>query len=477
MFCMNTLIGRKEETALLQEALKSETPELIVVYGRRRVGKTFLIRQVYRKQIQFELSGLHNGKLSDQLENFSIELSQRMKGKFITTPIAWLEAFRLLVSYINSLKSKKKKVIFFDEFPWLVTPRSKFLMAFENFWNSHASKRTDLVVVICGSAASYMVTKIIKNKGGLHNRTTQSIRLLPFNLNETELFLKSKKIQYSRYDILQLYMAIGGIPYYLEKLKKGESVAQALDRLCFAKDGILTDEFNLVFASLFDNHKKHVSIVKVLANVRKGMTRNDLIKKKNITSGGTFTEIMHELIESGFVTQYLPFGKKSKESFYRLTDEYSMFYLKFINNSRAHGVGTWNTMFNARSYISWSGFSFETVCLKHIQQIKNGLGIFGIHSENSSWISKNINNGAQIDLLIDRDDNIINLCEMKFSNSVFTITKRYAEEIKKKIDVFKRTTKSRKNVFVLMITTYGLYENKHSLEIVQNSLTMDCLFE
>lgn len=474
---MNTLIGRKEKVALLQETLKSRIPELIVVYGRRRVGKTFLIRQVYRKQIQFELSGLHNGKLSDQLENFSIELSQRMKGKFITTPINWLEAFRLLVSYINSLKSKKKKVIFFDEFPWLVTPRSKFLMAFENFWNSYASKRTDLVVVICGSAASYMVSKIIKNKGGLHNRTTQSIRLLPFNLNETELFLKSKKIQYSRYDILQLYMAIGGIPYYLEKLKKGESVAQALDRLCFVKDGILTDEFNLVFASLFDNHKKHVSIVKVLANVRKGMTRNDLIKKSKITSGGTFTETMYELIESGFVTQYLPFGKKSKESFYRLTDEYSMFYLKFINNSKAHGVGTWNKMFNARSYISWSGFSFETVCLKHIQQIKNGLGIFGIHSENSSWTSKNITNGAQIDLLIDRDDNIINLCEMKFSNSVFTITKRYAEEIKKKIDVFKRTTKSRKNVFVVMITTYGLYENKYYLEIVQNSLTMDCLFE
>ncbi len=475
---MNTLIGRKEEVALLKDALDSNIPELIAVYGRRRVGKTFLIRQVYKKQMQFEFSGLHNGKLSDQLENFSIVLSQKMKGSInMVKPKGWLSAFKLLESYIDKLKSKKKKVIFIDEFPWLATPKSKFLTAFENFWNNYASKKTDLVVVICGSATSYMIQKIVKNKGGLHNRITQHIRLLPFSLNETELFLKSKKIQYSRYDILQLYMAVGGVPYYLEKLKKGESVAQALDSLCFAKDGILTYEFNHVFASLFENHERHVVIVKALSAVRKGMTRNALSEKSKIPTGGTFTNTIQELVESGFVTQYLPFGKKNKESLYRLSDEYSMFYLKFINNSRASGAGTWNKLFNSRSYVSWSGFSFETVCLKHVEQIKKGLGITAIYSENASWTEKNSDNGAQIDLLIDRDDNIINLCEMKFSNHAFTITKKYAEEIKNKVNTFKSVTKSKKNVFVTMITTYGVKENSYSLEIVQNNLKMDCLFE
>lgn len=471
------LIGRKSEIVILESALQSKKSELIAVYGRRRVGKTFLIREVFKTQIQFELSGLHNRKLSDQLENFSIELSSKLKNsKNITKPVSWLEAFKLLAEYIDKSRSKKKKVIFIDEFPWLVTPKSKFLMAFENFWNSYAAKRNDLVVVICGSAASYMVQKIINNKGGLHHRITQTIRLLPFTLHETELFLKSKNIQFSRYDILQLYMAIGGIPYYLEFLRKGESIAQALDRLCFAKDGVLNNEFNLVFSSLFENHERHINIVTSLAAVRKGLTRSDLLQKSKITTGGTFTGTIQDLVESGFVAQFLPFGKTSKDTLYRLTDEYSMFFLKFISN-RSNGAGTWKKLFNSKSYVAWAGFSFETVCLKHVEQIKTALGISAIYSNNASWIGKDSTNGAQIDLLIDRDDNIINLCEMKFAHDTFTITKRYAGEIKNKVTTFKLNTKTKKNIFVTLITTYGLKENSYRLELVDNSLEMGCLFE
>ena len=475
---MSVLIGREKEIALLKEALYSNKPELITIYGRRRVGKTFLVRQFFKTHIQFECTGLHNGTLEDQLKNFAMVFSQKVKGKNkIVKPKDWLDAFNLLENYIDQLTSKRKKVIFIDEFPWFATPRSKFLMAFENFWNSYASKKNDLVIVICGSAASFMIQKIIKNKGGLHNRITQKIRLLPFNLSETELFIKkSKKIPFSRYDILQLYMALGGIPYYLEKLKKGESVAQALDRLCFEKDGFLTDEFNLIFASLFNNYERHESIIKALSKVRKGLTRNDLSKKSKIPTGGTFTKTIQELIESGFVSQYLPFGKKSKDSLYRLTDEYSMFYLKFMNKKEC-GAGTWKKLFNSRSYLSWSGFSFETVCFKHLEQIKTGLGISSIYSRNASWIEKNSENGAQIDLLIDRDDNIINLCEMKFSDSIFTITKKYSEEIKNKLSTFKTSTQTRKSLFIVMITTYEVKQNSYSLENVDNNLTMDCLFE
>ena len=466
------LIGRKYELDLLSDTLSSDKSELVAIYGRRRVGKTFLIREHYRGQFVFEVTGLSKGSLSDQLENFTKELRIKTNDEFIAIPRKWLDAFTLLEQYVEGLNHKNKKVIFIDEFPWMATPRSKFLMAFENFWNHFASKRDDLIVVICGSAASYMVRNIIKNRGGLHNRITKKIRLLPFNLNETELFLKSKGIKYTHYDILQLYMAIGGIPHYLESIKKGDSIAQNIDRICFDKDGILNDEFNQLFSSLFRDSNKHMAIITALATIKKGITRRELSKKSKIQSGGDFTLKLEELIESGFISEYAYYQNKRKLSLYRLSDEYSMFYIKFIRNNKAGESGTWKKLFTSQSYKSWSGFSFETLCLKHIQQIKKGLRIDAIYSTNSSWF----NNNAQIDLLIDRDDNIINICEMKFHNSQFTIDKKYYNNLKNKISEFQQETKTRKNVFLTLLTTYGIKNNQYSTEIVENELTMESLF-
>lgn len=460
---------------MLENALKSDKAELIAVYGRRRVGKTFLVEQTYGKNIRFELTGLHNGSLNNQLDNFHYVLSS--KDLKFQRPANWLEAFFQLQQYIDQIYSGKKKVIFIDEFPWLATRRSKFLMAFENFWNSYASKRTDLIVVICGSAASYMVKRIIRNKGGLHNRITEKIRLLPFNLHETSLFLKSKKIQYSNYDILQLYMAIGGVPHYLDKLKKGESVAQAIDRLYFMKDAPLRTEFNDVFASLFENHERHNAIVRALAASRKGLTRKEISESCSIPTGGRMTVTLEELEESGFVIKYPAFKNRKKDALYRLNDEYSMFYLKFIEKNTSQGKGTWLTGFNNQSYKSWSGFGFETVCMKHIEQIKAALGVYAVHSLNYSWTERNAARGAQVDLLIDRADNIINLCEMKFYNAEFTITKKYANEIREKINTFKMSSGTRKNIFLTMITSFGIKQNMYSMELVQNELTMNCLFK
>ncbi len=467
------IIGRKQELALLAETLASTKSELVAVYGRRRVGKTFLIREHYKNNFIYEVTGLSNGSLSDQLDNFAKELRIRTKDISIKTPRKWLEAFTLLEQYINGLSSKNKKVVFIDEFPWIATPKSNFLMAFENFWNHFASKRDDLILVICGSAASYMVHNIIQNKGGLHNRITKKIRLLPFNLNETELFLKNNGIKYTQYDIIQLYMAIGGIPHYLENLKKGDSVAQNIDRMCFDKDGFLNSEFSQLFSSLFHDSNKHLTIIYILASLRKGISRSELIKKSKMESGGDFTLKLDELIESGFVSEYSYYQNKRKLSLYRLSDEYSLFYLKFIRNNKAEGTGTWRKLFTSQSYKSWSGFSFETLCLKHIQQIKKGLRIDAIYSINSSWFNRN----AQVDLLIDRDDNIINICEMKFSKSQFTINKNYYNNLKNKITEFQGETKSKKNVFLTMVTTYGINQNQYSAEIVENELTMESLFE
>jgi len=469
---MSKLIGRESEENILKSAKNSNKSELIVIYGRRRVGKTFLVREFFKKEIVFELTGLFKGALGDQLENFTKELRKNQKKLKTSTPTKWLEAFTLLEQYLDRFKSSRKKVVFIDEFPWIATSKSKFLMAFENFWNHYATKRNDLIIVICGSAASYMIQKIIKNKGGLHNRITHKIRLLPFNLYETSLFLKSKGITYTQYDIIQIYMAMGGVPHYLEKLQKGKSVAQNIDMLCFDKDGILNNEFNELYASLFENSEKHLKIITTLSNCKKGISRKALIKKSGIAGGGDFTLKLAELTESGFVSEYAYYHHKKQLTLYRLSDEYSMFYLKFISKNRNGGAGQWQRLFKKHAYISWSGFSFETLCLKHINQIKQALKIDAIYSTNSSWFNKN----AQIDLLIDRDDNVINLCEMKFYNGAFTIDKKYYLNMKNKISELQQETKTKKNIFITMITSYGINENAYSQELVQSSIEMDCLF-
>ncbi len=467
------LVGRKFETSILKNALKSNRPELIVVYGRRRVGKTFLIRNVYKNDIRFEFSGIHRSSLKQQLNNFHLTLS-----KYNTSfkkPTDWIEAFHQLGNYIDTLTSKKKKVIFVDEFPWFDTRKSKFLPAFDNFWNSYASKKDDIVVVICGSAASYMIKNIIKSKGGLHNRLTQIIKLAPFNLHEAEQLLKHNRVKLSRYDILQIYMTMGGVPHYLEKILPGESVAQAIDRLCFNKNGFLRSEFNNVFASLFDQHDNHEAIIRTLASVRKGLTRNEISTKSKLKSGGTLSKTLLELEESGFIEKYLPY-KGTKDSIYRLSDEYSMFYIKYIEKIKPSNSPIWIKMHGQQSYKIWSGFSFETICIKHVEQIKEGLKISGINAIHGSWIEKNTQNSAQIDLLIDRDDNVINICEMKFYNTEYAIDKKYAREIVKKVNSFSSSTKTKKSIFVTFITAYGLVTNQYSNQYVQSELTMDHLF-
>jgi AAA+ ATPase superfamily predicted ATPase len=466
---MGMVIGRENQLFLLKNALISNKSELVAVYGRRRVGKTFLIRETYKKHFVFELSGIPQGDIKDQLMNFYQELVKKSKkmAKY-PKPANWMEAFSLLEKFIDGLTTKGKKVIFLDEFPWIYTQKSKFIQLFAHFWNNYCSKRSDLVVVICGSSASFMVNKVINDKFGLHNRITLPIRLLPFNLYETELYLKSRKIHWDRYAYVQLYMAIGGIPHYLEKIQRGDSVATAIDRLCFQKDGVLVNEFNQVFTSLFENASIHIKLVETLALSQKGFTRSEIISKSNINSGGTLSHTLRELIESGFVSESQPYNKV-KETLYRLSDEYSIFYQRFIKPNKN---SSWVTLYNSRSYITWCGFAFETLCLKHVRQIIKQLGISGMSVNSVSWR----NSLAQIDLLLDRSDRCINLCEIKFSESEFVISKSYLESLQRKKEVFKNDLKSRKNLFVTFITAFGVKENDYYNKILDNQITIDSFF-
>ncbi len=477
---MEKLVGRKEEKKILENALTSPGAELIAIYGRRRVGKTFLIRSVYEKYIRFEFTGVNKATMQEHLEGFSFALKKAIESPAdIAVPKSWAAAFHSLENFLTQLIKKQKAVIFFDEFPWIHTQKSNFLTAFEHFWNSWASKHSNLTVVICGSAASWMISNIVNNKGGLHNRVSIRLRLLPFTLSETKSYLKSRSINLDHYQILQLFMAMGGVPQYLKAVQPGESAMQVIDRILFTKHGFLKDEFKILYESLFDNPAHHTAIIRLLSGMSKGMTRNEIISSSNLSSGGTTTKVLTELEESGFIMPYVPFDKTSKEVVYRLTDEYSLFYLKFIEKSRATGAGTWLRLSDSSSWKSWSGYAFEAICLKHIPQIKEALNIPTIYTEESVWrhVPGKGYPGAQIDLLLDRRDHCMNICEMKFSTNEFTINKKYAEELMQKRAVFIDKTKTKKTIFLTMITTYGVAKNSHYKNAIQSEVTMDSLFK
>lgn len=477
---MKEIIGRIEEKQILEQTLKSTEAELIAIYGRRRVGKTYLIRKAFQKHMIFEFSGVHNAGLKDQLTNFRNTLAEAMQLPIPPViPSNWTEAFQMLKNYAEPLLKKGKCVIFLDEFPWLSSVKSGFLPAFEFFWNSWGTKQNNLILTICGSAASWMIQKVVNNKGGLHNRITKKIRLLPFTLAETSLYLKHNNVNLDYYQIMQLYMAVGGIPQYLKEILPGQSAAQNIDRICFTKDGVLQNEFNNLYQSLFAEADKHISVVRALAAKPAGLTRKEIIDSGDLSTGGRATQLLEELTESGFISAYVPFEKNTRDSIYKLSDEYSRFYLKFMENSRATGTGTWIKLSAAPSWRSWSGTAFESVCLKHTKEIKAALGIAGVYTEESAWryVPGKGQQGAQIDLLFDRQDFCISICEMKFSNTTFTIDKTYAAELVQKTDVFKNKTKTRKTLFIVMVTTFGTQDNSYKVGLVQNDIRLEDLFK
>jgi hypothetical protein len=475
---MEKIIGREQEQQVLEAILKSQEAELAAIYGRRRVGKTFLIKNYFEKQLVFEISGIHHATLEQQLENFGRTLSAYL-GIITQAPNSWLEAFDMLKTYLTPLIKKQKKVIFLDEFPWMNTPRSGFLGAFENFWNSWASSQKNLIVVLCGSAAAWMIKNVLNNGGGLHNRVTRKIKLLPFTVAETAEFLKERKVNLDQYQVLQLYMVMGGIPQYIKEVRPGKSATQIIDAACFTSSGFLHDEFKNLFHSLFDGAKGHMSVIRALAKKGKGLTRNEIIDTTKLNSGGGTTELLEELTESGFITPYIPFGRTAKDTIYRLTDEYSLFYLRFIDSTTIKGAGSWATYASGSSWKSWAGFAFENICIKHEIQIKKALGIENVHTTSCMWRyhPKAGEQGAQIDMLIDRADNCINICEMKFSTDPYEITKAYSKEIQNKVSVFRTATGTRKTIFVTMLTTYGVKNASKYTGLIQSEVTMDALFK
>ena len=470
------LIARKKEIEELERLYRSNRSEFVIIYGRRRIGKTFLVNQLFQDRFTFTYVGARNQSPRVQLQRFARQLQDFSGSPFAPSLNSWEEAFEELKALIKIKPTGQRKVIFFDEMPWIDTPRSSFVDALEYFWNSWAAQRQDVLFIACGSATSWMVNKLVKNQGGLYNRITAQVYLRPFNLGECEEFLHEHGCKWDRYTILQCYMALGGVPFYLSLLNSRESLAQNLDRLFFQKNAAMKEEFDELFNALFSNADKYIDVVKALAGKREGMLRAEII---NVTkfSGGGLTKVLENLERCDFIETYSRFKSSARNTIYRISDPYTLFYFKFIHNNKSKDEHYWTSNMNSPSVKAWQGFSFETICLSHLQQLKKSLGLTVVATNSCSWRKQGgEGDGAQIDLLIERADRMINICEMKFSEKPYSITKAYADSLRMKMAIFAEATHTRKSLALTMVTTYGVLPGIHS-GIVQSEVTMDALFE
>lgn len=482
------LIGREKEIKKLNELYHSEDAELIALYGRRRVGKTYLIDEVFRDRLNFRHAGLspidsekENVKahlMKDQLTHFFRSLTiQGYKGK--KTPESWLEAFYMLEDLlVEKYKDNERIVVFLDEMQWLDTPKAKFMTGFEAFWNGWACHRKNLMVIVCGSSSSWILTNIINNHGGLYGRVTFEIKLKPFTLRECEQFLTSKEICMSRYDVIQAYMMVGGIPYYLRYFNKRLSLAQNINEIFFADEAPLKDEFNRMFASLFKNAEPIKQIIKAIASKNKGITRKELSEITGVTDSGEVSRQLNSLIAGDFIIKYKSFGDNKRDEIYKLVDPFSYFYLTFLDRSSDNRNIDWINIEDSSRVLSWKGYAFENVCWNHIPQIKMALQIGGVSTTEALWSKRGDENtrGTQIDLIIVRKDNIVHMCEIKFYNDEFEVDKDYHLILERRKKMLREQIPKRATIHNTLITTYGLRKTNYFGDFV-HVLTIDQLFE
>lgn len=473
------IIGRKSEIALLQGLFDEEESQFVAVYGRRRVGKTFLIREAFNYNFTFQHTGIYGASLKEQLSEFLESLYTAGMRKTKNVPQNWNEAFHLLEHFIEKSKDKGKKVIFIDEMPWMDTHKSNFVRSLDHFWNGWATARKDIILIICGSATSWIINNIIMNYGGLHNRLTNQIFLEPFCLRECKEYCEQRKLGYTERQILEAYMALGGIPYYWSFLKKGQSIAQNFDRMFFYERGELSKEFEALYASLFKQPTTHISIITALASKKMGMLREDILKLTGLADNTTFSKTLQELEQCGFIRRFQSIGKKTKNTIYQLMDNYTLFYFSFIKQNTNQDEHFWTANIDTTIHNGWAGRAFERVCIQHLKQIKEALGFSAVISTAQSWIFKPKDaskKGVQIDLLIDRNDQTINLCEIKYSNAPYTLSAEEDLKIRSRKAIFIRETGTRKAVLTTMITTYGLTKGGYSDDI-HCVVTMQDLFK
>lgn len=487
---MATIIGRQEEIRKLDLFYKSAKAEFLIILGRRRIGKTFLIQTYFtnRDCIFFHVTGLKDGSLNDQIENFTRVIANTFyRGAELKPRRRWVDVFDYLTETINKVVLQRQKVVlFFDELPWMATQNSKLLQAIDHYWNRYWSLDTRIRLIVCGSSASWLLEKLVYSKGGLHNRITYRIDLDPFTLKESKQFLAKKNIKLTNIQILKLYMAMGGVPLYLDQVMRGLSADQNIDEIFFNKRGLLFKEFEQLFSSLFKHHEVIEELIRIIATHRYGISQMELMVKSSKSVGGRLKSRLYELEHAGFIESFTPYHHKEKGIYYRIIDEYTLFYLKWIEpiaktlRKRDTERGYWQSKHNSASWLSWAGYAYESICYRHIKQIRNALGIkpgADIASWRYSPRKKTNEVGAQIDLLFNRDDNVITICEIKYTSSPFVVDKKYAQDLLRKVSVFRKHTRTNKQIFIAMISANGLKPTMYSEELITAVVNLDNLFK
>ncbi len=486
---MSSIIGRINEKIELEDAYKSNEAEFIAIYGRRRVGKTYLIRSFFqdKKGKYFQTTGIYKGSLDKQLSRFAKELGNTFYGgAHLKAPTDWMTAFDELTRAITQIRGKEKIILFFDELPWMATRKSGILSAIEYFWNRYWSNDPRIKLIVCGSSASWIIKKIIKNRGGLHNRVSRKINLVPFDLHDSSLYLKHLGYSCTHQQICKLYMVMGGIPFYLKNIKKRYSIEQNVDNLFFQSNGMFFDEFDEVFNSLFENSEQYKEIINLIASYRDGVSRSLIDEKtKLISGGGSLTRRLENLEHAGFISSFVPYGHRKLGIFYRISDEFCYFYLRWVhpikNQLKQGNIRRyWKDLVKKPEYFSWQGYAFENISYKHLSQIKKSL-VIDESSLASPWRyvprKGSKDQGAQIDLLFDRQDGAITLCEIKYTEQPFKIDKQYAQQLNRKLEVFKQITRTDKQIFISMITAGGLLESIYSDEMICKTVILEDLFQ
>ena len=456
--------------------MESERSEFVVVYGRRRIGKTFLVRRFFKDNYAFSFVGKHEMGREQQLAEFAKELMRYSHSTFVPQLKNWTEAFDALQRLLETYDIPGKKVVFFDEMPWMDTPKSDFVSALENFWNGWANMRDDIVLVACGSATSWMVDKLLHNQGGLFNRITQKLYLRPFKLREMEQYLDEKHFGWNRYQIAQCYMILGGIPFYLTLLNPKLSLLSNIDELFFADaHAMLRTEYNELYSTLFKRPDNYLAVIRMLTERKEGFTRKEISEKTKL-GGAALSKILSDLEQCDFIFSYARYGNAKNNAIYRIKDFYTLFYYKYVNGIDTKDSLRWTHLSSTPQVSSWQGFSFELLCLLHLDEIKKALGIDRILNDASAWRSKQPEQNTQIDLVIERADHNINLCEMKFSSGMYAIDKGYEQKLRERMSIFLAETMTRCSTRITLVTTYGVLQNKHS-GIVNDEVLLDDLFE
>ncbi len=463
------MVGRSNEIAELRRAFTSEYSEFVAVYGRRRVGKTFLVRETFDYKFTFQHSGVKKGGKGVQLARFRKSLVSQ---GFADCPVLkdWFAAFDSLRTLIDKSKDRRK-VVFLDEMPWMGRKDPSFVTAVEDFWNGWASARKDILLIVCGSATSWILNKVVHSRDGLHNRVTYRIPLRPFTLRECELYAESRGLELTRAQIAECYMVFGGIPYYWSFLRRGFSVAQNIDEIFFAGNDKLENEFDELYSSLFASPQPYVAIITALGAKKAGMTREEISRTVKCANNGTLSRRLLELGQCGFIRAFTEIGKRKKGSVYQLVDNFTLFHFRFASENRYGDPHFWSEMLDSHIHSTWIGLAFERLCLEHVDQVKEALRIGGVMTNAHAWRGPS----SQIDLLIDRKDGIVNICEMKYHDGRYAITKADDESMRNKKAEFKEATKTRKAVHVTYVTPYGIKDNAYAKN-VQSSVVLDDLF-